>query len=207
MKKKLVTSGFFLLLLLVLTGTLYASAPTRLKAVRVKGDFSQSAPVETWAENTSTTDFAFGNLTLRLYTGYDQNRLYLGFYVKDPYLTFEDDFSLDFQGSDHLRISFWPTAANQVSLYLLPSSKIKEPLLNISGASWRQTSIAVQSIPVPQGYFLTVAFELSTLDLAPGQRELPLQIGLNEINSKGQARTHWLFGAGPQDYAVLVLSP
>ena len=208
MTKKLVRTSFLLLFLLLVMGTPSTSAAAHLKAVRVDADFNGVLPEKAWGEKTAAYDFSVNrDLKLRLFAGYDQKHLYLGFDVKDPFLTFQDDFSLEFQGSDHLRLSFWPKGSNPVTLYLLPSSKIKEPLVNISGASWRQASVMVRSIPVQNGYFLTVAIDLSNLGLSPGHREIPVQIGVNEISSTGEAKTYWLFGTGPQDFATLVLSP
>jgi len=205
--KKLVKTGFLLLFLLLVMETLSVAATTSFKAVRVDDGLHGALPEQVWAEKTAAYDFSLpGGLRIRLYTGFDQEHLYLGFSVKDPFLTFQDDFSLDFQGSDHLRLSFWPPDSDPVTLYLLPSSKIKEPLLNISGAFWRQASFEVWSIPVQHGYFLTVAIALANLGVTPGQREIPVQIGVNEISSTGEAKTYWLFGKGPQDFATLLLS-
>ncbi|NLC54234.1 MAG: hypothetical protein GX770_09775 [Firmicutes bacterium] len=208
MTKKLARTGFLLFILLLVLGTLSASAAVRLKAARVDEGFSGVLPEKAWVEKTAAYDFALNrDLNLCFLAGFDQQYLYFGFHVKDNFLTFQDDFSLDFQGSDHLRLVFWPKGSSPVTLYLLPSSKIKEPLLNISGASWRQVSVMVRSIPVQDGYFLTVTLELSNLGLARGEREIPVQIGVNEISSTGEAETYWLFGTGPQDFATLVLSP
>lgn len=207
MTKKLVREGFLLVLLFLVLGTPSRAADVPLKAVRVNESFAGTLPEKPWRESTAAYDFSLpGGMNLRLWAGFDQEQLYLGFYVKDLFLTFQDDYSLDFRGSDHLRLSFWSQGSTPVTLYLLPSSKIKEPLLNISGASWRRTSVMVRSFPVPDGYFLTVDIALSNLGLAPNHREIPVQIGVNEVSSTGEAKTYWLFGTGPQDYTTLVLS-
>ncbi|HHT04765.1 MAG TPA: hypothetical protein GXZ97_00675 [Hydrogenispora sp.] len=208
MTKKLVKTSFLLFILLLVMGTPSVTAAARLKAVRVGEGFDGTLSEKVWVENTTAYEFSLHNgLKIRLLAGFDQQQLYLGFLVKDPFLTFQDDFSLDFQGSDHLRLTFWPEGSNPVTLYLLPSSKIKEPLVNISGASWRQTSVMVRSVPVQHGYFLTAAIDLNNLGLSSRYGEIPVQVGVNEISSKGEAKTYWLFGTGPQDFATLVLSP
>ncbi|NLM38002.1 MAG: hypothetical protein GX202_07750 [Firmicutes bacterium] len=207
MTKKLVGTGFLLVLLVLAMGTPSGSVNVPLKAVRVGDGFAGALPDNAWRENMAAYDFVLREgLSLRLLAGFDQDHLYLGFSVKDPFLNFADDFSLDFRGSDHLRLIFWPLGPTPVTLYLLPSSKIKEPLLNISGVSWRQTSVTVRSSSMPDGYFLTVAISLANLGVAPGHREIPVQIGVHEVGGTGEAKTYWLFGTGPQDYATLVLS-
>lgn len=209
MKKKAVATGFLLFLVLLVIGNFTTAAEERLQAVRVAPNENGALTAEAWTRTISPYRYRLTpNLAVNLYAGYDQKYLYLGFQVEDSFLTFTDDFSLDFQGSDHLRVSFFSAGGEQpaVTLYLLPSSKIKEPLLNIQGASWRQASITVRSFPAPQGYFLMVTIDLANFDLSPRNREIPLQIMVNEVNKGGRAKTYWLFGAGPQDYGTLVLS-
>lgn len=209
MKRLLVKFGFLLLILLLVAGKLSVTAEERLSAARVNEDFRVDSPLEMWTKSTTVYDNNFsGNLSLRLYAGFNQNFLFLGFYVRDSFLTFADDFTLDFQGSDHLRIHFQsdPEAAKTpVTLYLLPSSKIKEPLFNIAGASWRHSSITVHSVPGKAGYFYSVAIDRSNLR-PTWQREIPLQIGLHDVNSQGKVDLYWLFGTGPKDHGTLVLS-
>lgn len=190
-------------------GSLTIAADERLQAVRIVPDGNGALPVEALLQTVSPYQYRLApDLAVNFYAGYDQTNLYLGFQVEDSFLTFTDDFSLDFQGSDHLRVRFFSEGGPQspVTLYLLPSSKIREPLLNIQGASWRQTSMAVRSFPAPQGYFLAVTIELANFQLSPRLREIPLQIMVNQVNKEGKAKTYWLFGTGPQDYATLVLS-
>ena len=211
MKKNLVVSGFLLLILLVVLGANTVSAEARFLAKRVGADFNGELTLSGWGQKTAAYEFKLpGKLNLCLYAGFNEQFLYLGFYVRDPFLTYADDISLNFQGSDHLRLYFFQngsqTTKEPITLYLLPSSKIKEPLLNITGASWRQQSVTVRSFPGQDDYFMTVTIDLSNLALSSWRRDLPLQIMLNEVNSTGKTKNHWLFGDGPMDYGTLVLS-
>ncbi|HHT48885.1 MAG TPA: hypothetical protein GXZ98_06295 [Firmicutes bacterium] len=209
MKKKSVTTSFLLVLLLLVLVTPMATAEERLPVVQIETAPNGVFTTEAWAQTTSPYLYSFpGNLAINLYAASDGKKLYLGFQVEDSFLSFTDDFSLNFKGSDHLRLYFFPEGQQQppVTLYLLPNSKIKEPLLNIEGASWRQTSVTVRSLPTTEGYFLTVTIDLANLKTAPRQREIPLQIMVNEINKEGKTKTYWLFGMGLQDYGTLVLA-
>lgn len=209
MKKKAVTTGFLLFLALLVMGNFIIAAEERLQTIRVTPGGNGAFPVEDWTRTASPYRYRLSqNIAVNLYAGCDQKYLYLGFQVEDSFLTFADDFSLDFQGSDHLRVYFYSQGEQQppVTLYLLPSSKIEEPLMNIQGASWRQISITVRSFPTPQGYFLTVAIDLANFHFSSRRREIPLQIMVNEVNKEGEAKTYWLFGAGLHDYGVLALS-
>lgn len=208
MKRQPVLFGFLLLILLLVAGKFSVTAEERLIAVRVSQDFSGDFSLERWAKNTAVYDYNFsGNLSLRLYTGFNEKLLFLGFSVQDASLTFGDDFTLDYRGSDHLRIYFSEDVETKspITLYLLPNSKINEPLLNITGAAWRYTSIAIHSSPGPAGYFLAIAIDRSNLR-STWQREIPLQIGIHNVDSQGKANIYWLFGSGPQDRARLVLA-
>jgi hypothetical protein len=208
LKRKLVKVGFLLLFLFLLAGKLSITAEERLYATQLSPEFSGAFPRETWENNTAVYDYIFSrDLSLRLYVGFNQKDLFLGFYVRDASLNFTDDFTLDFHGSDHLRIYFPNDAETKapVALYLLPSSKIKEPLFNITGASWRHTSIALHSSPDPTGYFLTFTINRSNLR-STWQQEIPLQIGVHDVNSQGIANTYWLGGTEPQNHTKLVLA-
>lgn len=206
MKKKAALTGFLFFLVLLLPGNLIARAEERILAGRITPGGNGTLPAEGWTEAISPSYYRLApDLAVNFYAAYDQKYLYLGFAVEDAFLTFNDDFSLDFQGSDHLRVRFFPAGEEKppVTLYLLPSSKIKEPLLNIQGAAWRQPTMTIRSLPTPKGYFLTVAIELANFQ---HRREIPLQILVNEVDKEGKAKTYWLFGTGAEDYATLVLA-
>ncbi len=213
LKKSLVSTRWLLLILLMAFWTFSVIAQERLEVIKVKDDFNYQQPLSEWEKNTAIHHLysSEGGVALRLYTGFDHNFLYLGFYVTDPFLTFKDDFSLDFQGSDHLRIYFFTSGNAQlkepVTLYLLPNSKIKEPLFNILGASWRRQAIIVRSVLEIRDYFMAVAISLAELDLSPrGGQKLGLQILINDITSKGETKKHWIFGEKVNDYETLVFS-
>jgi len=209
LKKKAVTACFLFFLALLAAENFILAAEERILAGQVAPDGNGPLPVAGWTESVSPYYYRLApDLAVIFYAGYDQKYLYLGFRVEDAFLTFNDDFSLDFQGSDHLRVRFYPGGETEppVTLYLLPSSKIKEPLLNIQGAAWRQPSMNVHSFSTPGGYFLAVAIELANFQFSSRLREIPLQIMVNEVNKEGKVKTYSLFGSGPDDYGTLVLS-
>src|SRR5690606_23642206 len=105
MPKKLISTGFLLFFLLLLMET-SSAATAHLKAVRIEDGSNGTLFENAWLEKMTAYDFSFNEgLKLRLLAGFDQQRLYFGFHVMDSFLTFQDDFSLDFRGSDHLRLS------------------------------------------------------------------------------------------------------
>ena len=132
MKKRIISARWLLTLLFFLGiglgigGTVVGE--DLLRVVRVEGGFNLQQDLTGWVEKTASYQlYTSGNgLTLRLYAGFDRDFLYLGFAVNDPFLSFKDDYSLDFNQSDHLRVKLSPSAGAQeaVTLYLLPTSKI-----------------------------------------------------------------------------------
>lgn len=145
---------------------------------------------------------------VQIYAVYDEKNLYLGFYVTDPFLTFVDDYSKNFTGSDHLRVYLkvdkWHEKDNLI-LYLLPTSKIKEPLLRISGLSWHRNAFKVKSVIMKEGYFLKLAVSLQELELlALPEEKIRLNCQINRVTKNG-ASTIWLVGEKDTDGLVLTL--
>jgi len=192
-KKTIHSARWILLFLLILGigGTVAGEEPLRM--VGVNNGFNLQADLNVWAEKTASYQlYTSGDgLALRLYTGFDRDYLYLGFAVKDPYLTFQDDYSLEFQQSDHLRVSIFPSAGGQepVTLYLLPTSKIKEPLFHLSGGSLHRRAVKIHSVLNKDDYFLAVALSLDELGLTPKTgTKLPLMIVINDLGKDGELR-------------------
>lgn len=208
LKKNLLSVRWIFLLLLLIGGAVSVMAEERLQVVRVKEGFNLQQDLVGWVQNTASYNLYTSpdGVTLRLYTGFDRDFLYLGFVVKDPFLTFRDDYSLDFQGSDHLRVTFFPSGKERepLTLYLLPTSKIIEPLINISGGSLHRQAVKIHSVLSGNSYFMTVAISLAELEPTLGRgKKLPLQIMLHDLTKSGKVRKLWIFGHDSSGYGTL----
>ena len=213
MKKYLISTFWSIPILLMFFGVFLVAAQEGLSIMQVKDGFDYKQPLSAWEKKINLCDDCHleEGVSLRYYACYDSKFLYFGFYVTDPFLSFNDDYSLDFQGSDHLRIYFLPSekkpSLKPLILYLLPSSKIKEPLFNISGGSWRRQSIKINSILGEKDYFVTMAIPLAELNIsAYSGQEIRIQIMINDITSKGKTRKLWVNGNKLEDYSTLVFS-
>lgn len=213
MKKNLISTFWGILILFMFIGVFLVAAEDHLWVMRVKDGFDYKQSLSNWGKKVNLCDschFEEG-VSLRFYACYDSKFLYFGFYVTDPFLAFKDDYSLDFQESDHLRIYFLPSekepSLKPLVLYLLPSSKIKEPLFNISGGSWRRQSIKINSVPGEKNYFITMAIPLAELNISANyKQEIQVQLMINDLTSKGRRRKLWVYGDGPEDYRILIFS-
>ncbi|NLW57104.1 MAG: hypothetical protein GX050_10930 [Firmicutes bacterium] len=208
MKKTILSVRWILLFLLLLGLVGRVTGEERLQVLRVKDGFNLQQDLAEWAQKSAGYHlYSSGDgLSLRLYTGLDEHFLYLGFAVKDPFLTFQDDYSLDFQKSDHLRVTLFSSAREEeaVTLYLLPTSKIREPLFNISGGSLQRQAVKVHSILNKDSYFIAVALSLDELELTPRRGvKLPLQIMINDLTKSGEVRKYWVFSNNAHGYGLL----
>jgi hypothetical protein len=212
MKKRIISARWLLTLLFFLGiglgigGTVVGE--DLLRVVRVEGGFNLQQDLTGWVEKTASYQlYTSGNgLTLRLYAGFDRDFLYLGFAVNDPFLSFKDDYSLDFNQSDHLRVKLSPSAGAQeaVTLYLLPTSKINEPLFHISGGTLHRQGVRVHSVLNQDRYFFAMALSLAELGLTPRPgSKLPLQILIHDLTKSGEVQKHLVFTNDAQGYGLL----
>jgi hypothetical protein len=204
----LVRNLLLLLLLLFLAGSVFAGDGVGVPRVW------NTSPLELGVDEWRKLGAQVYTVTLQeevgvqVYAVYDEKDLYLGFYVADPYLTFVDDYSKNFTGSDHLRVYLkvdqW-RGKDDLILYLLPTSKIKEPLLRISGLSWQRKAFKVKSVIMPEAYFLKLAVSLQELELlALPEEKIRLNCQINSVSKNGVS-TIWLVGEKDTDGLVLTL--
>lgn len=197
MRSPLVFAGNVLLLLLLLFLADSVMAHDEVGVPRVWNVSLLELGADDWRNKLGQTQIGTAQygVGIQVYTAYDEKNLYLGFYVTDPFLTFEDDYSKNFSGSDHLRIYLkvdkWLEKAPLI-LDLLPTSKIKEPLLKVSGLSWRSSAFQLKSALQKEGYFLKLAVSLQELKLLPlpGER-IRLNCRVNDVTKDG-ASLIWL---------------
>lgn len=144
----------------------------RLHVYRVSEEFDPRRPFALWEAQLGkdcSLDQEWNGISLRMYAAYNQDYLHLGFLIRDPFLSFTDDYSLDFAGSDHLRLYFkFPVEKGEdLVIFIHPYSKIKEPLCYLSGVAWRQADLLL-SFHVEQGrYFLSLSIPLEETGLSP----------------------------------------
>ncbi|HEY8345070.1 MAG TPA: hypothetical protein VIL66_07770 [Bacillota bacterium] len=197
MRSPLVIAGNVLLLLLLLFLAGSVMGHNEVGVPRVRNISLLELGADDWRNKLGQTQISTTQqgVGLQVYTAYDEKNLYLGFYVIDPFLTFKDDYSENFSGSDHLRVYLkvdkWLEKAPLI-LDLLPTSKIKEPLLKVSGLSWRSSSFQLKSVLQKEGYFLKLAVPLQELKLLPlpGER-IRLNCRVNNVTKNG-ASPIWL---------------
>lgn len=199
MRRPLAFTGNVLLLLLLFFLADSVMAHNEVRVSRVWNVSLLELGADEWRNKLGQTHIgtAQQDVGIQVYTAYDEKHLYLGFYVTDPFLTFEDDYSKNFSGSDHLRVYLkvdkWHEKAPLI-LDLLPTSKIKEPLLKVSGLSWRSSAFQLKSVLQKEGYFVKLAVSLQELKLLPlpGER-IRLNCRVNNVTKNG-ASLIWLVG-------------
>lgn len=177
MKRKKICLAVILLGLVGFLTSYAAEDQQQLYVYRVSEEFDPRRPFYHWeaqlGENCSLYK-EWNGISLRMYAVYNKNYLHFGFLIRDPFLSFTDDYSLDFAGSDHLRLYFkFPVEKrDELAIFIHPYSKIKEPLCYLSDVNWRHSDFLLSS-HIEQGrYFLSVSIPLAETGLSPrrGQR-------------------------------------
>lgn len=202
--------GLFFFLIVFFSGSV--SAGDELLIPRVTEKFEPQQPAF-WEKESGAGPYSHTTpekVQVKMYSAYNDKYLYIGFQITDSYLTFKDDYSVDFRQSDHLRLFFrFPERdkgnKGEMTLYLLPTSKIKEPLINISGLSWRRTAFQAYSLIGKGEYFSASVISLEELGLKPepGQK-FKFNCQIYDVGRDGSVNKHWLFGDSPDEAVTLV---
>lgn len=198
----LIAGGIIFLFSAGLVGFVSAFGPVgeQIEVCRVTKDFDFRQPTQ-WREQCGAGDYfrSPGDLRARLYLAHNERYFYMGFFITDSFLTFQDDYSMDFQGSDHLRIYLsFPEKEKEeqdLLLYLLPDSKIKAPLLNVTGLTWRRNVFQTFSQIGKGEYFTAIAVDCVAAGLKPGANPLVyMNFQIFDVHKDGVAKNYWFFG-------------
>src|SRR5690554_1294966 len=214
MRRPLFAAGNILLLflLLFLSGSVFAHE--RIMVPRVWNKSHSRLIAAEWRKHLGKADYYYTSPTkvkVGVYTAYDDKNLVIGLHVTDHFLDFNDDYSLDFAGSDHLRLVLHPINTEQqkeeLFLYILPTSKIREPLFKISGLSWHRRAFRVDSVIDidEESYFVMIAISLKELGLLPlpGER-MVFNCLLHNARQSGDLEKAWIIGEQAVDGMILV---
>lgn len=185
-----------------------AENQSQLHVYRVSEEFDARRPFYLWEEELGKNCSFYkewNGISTRMYAVFNQNYLHLGFLIRDPFLSFADDYSLDFAGSDHLRLYLkFPVAdREELVMYIHPYSKIKEPLCYLPGVTWRHAGFLLSSHVESDRYFLSVSIPLAETGFSPryGQK-IDFKGIIYNIAEDGSVREYPLGAA--EDYLTLI---